>query len=86
MCAINSQNVVLDGSDTGVGKTYTAIAVCKQLNLRPFIICPKTMIFTWNRVCEYYGVRPRAVVNYETVKLGKQYVSIRDSYISFTKW
>ena len=74
VCALRRQKVVLDGSDTGTGKTYTAVAVCKQLRLRPFIVCPKTIMSTWYSVCRYFKVRPLAVVNYETVKRGKQYV------------
>nr|QBK88492.1 MAG: DEAD/SNF2-like helicase [Mimivirus LCMiAC01] len=71
--ALRYNQVILDGSDTGVGKTYTAIATCKQMRLKPFIICPKTIIRTWQLVCEYFKVYPLAIVNYETVKLGKQY-------------
>ena len=71
--ALRSYNTVLDGSDTGTGKTYTAVAVCKQMGLKPFIICPKTIITTWQQVCNHFGVRPLAIANYETVKNGKQY-------------
>ena len=71
--ALRSNRVVLDGSDTGTGKTYTSIAVCKQLNYRPFIICPKTIISTWRRVCELFEVEPIAISNYELIKTGKMY-------------
>lgn len=71
--ALRSNNVVLDGSDTGTGKTYCAIALCKQLNLRPFIICPKSVMSTWRNVSKYFGVNPLGIVNYETVKMGKYY-------------
>lgn len=71
--ALRSTKVVLDGSDTGTGKTYTSIAICKQLNLRPFIISPKTIMSKWHHVCKYYGVTPITIVNYETIKNGKYY-------------
>lgn len=73
MTAIRSYDVILDGSDTGTGKTYTALALCRQLRLRPFIICPKTIISVWKNVAKYYGVKPLGVVNYELIKNGKYY-------------
>ena len=71
--ALRSYNCVVDGSDTGTGKTYSSIAVCKQLELTPLIICPKIIISTWNNVCNYFGVKPLGVVNYEMIKTGKYY-------------
>jgi superfamily II DNA or RNA helicase len=73
MTAIKSYNVILDGSDTGTGKTYTALAMCKQLDLRPFIICPKTIISVWKQVAKYYNIKPLGIVNYELIKNGKYY-------------
>lgn len=71
--ASKSNNVILDGSDTGTGKTYTSIAFCKQLNIRPLIICPKVIMTTWKKVCDQFEVKPLDIVNYETIKLGKTY-------------
>ena len=65
--------VALDASDTGIGKTYTASAVCFETERKPIIICPKTLIFNWKYVLKMYGVNPHDVVNYETIKNGKTY-------------
>ena len=73
-CLKNNSGVI-DGSDTGTGKTYTTIASCKQLNYRPFIICPKSIMDTWKKVCKYFNVKPLGIVNYETIRLGKYYVN-----------
>lgn len=73
MTAIRSYDVILDGSDTGTGKTYTALALCKQLRLRPFIICPKTIISVWKNVAKYYDVKPLGIVNYELIKNCRYY-------------
>ena len=73
LLALKSQNVVLDGSDTGTGKTYTSIAICKQLGLKPFIICPKVIMAKWKNVCRIFKVKPLMTVNYETIKIGKDY-------------
>lgn len=73
MTAFRSNKIVVDGSDPGTGKTYTSIALCKQMNLRPFIICPKTIMSTWAYVCKLFQVNPLGIVNYETIKFGKYY-------------
>ena len=44
----------LDASDTGTGKTYTTIYLCKKLDLIPFIICPKSVVSTWLKVLYYF--------------------------------
>jgi len=69
--SLRTNKLVLNGSDTGTGKTYVTIAICKHLRLKPFIICPHIMISTWIRVCEYFEVEPLCIVNYESIKKGK---------------
>ena len=70
---INKNTTALDASDTGTGKTYCAIAVCKQLKLQPLIVCPKSVIRSWESVCKVFDVKPYSIVNYETLKNGKNY-------------
>lgn len=65
----------LDASDTGTGKTFTAIAACAQMKLKPIIICPKSVVSSWKKVCKIFNVKPFMVVNYETIKTGKYYVN-----------
>jgi hypothetical protein len=65
--------VVLNLSDTGVGKTYISGAICRELNLRPIIVCPKTLIYTWKTVMDSMGVEYYDIVNYETLRLGRCY-------------
>lgn len=67
--------ICLDTSDTGTGKTYTSMAIAKHYNFRPFIVSPKTIMGTWEYVASYFGVQPLAIVNYETLTLGKYYDS-----------
>lgn len=66
-------NCCLDASDTGTGKTYTAIGACAHLKLIPIIICPKSVISTWKNVCKYFDLKYFIVVNYELIKNGKIY-------------
>lgn len=71
--AINNNNIAIDTSDTGCGKTYCALAICKQLNLEPIIICPKSIISNWRRISYKFDVRPLFICNYETLRLCKYY-------------
>jgi superfamily II DNA or RNA helicase len=52
--SIKKYKRALDASDTGTGKTYTTIALCKMLKLKPFIICPKSVVSTWINVLNFY--------------------------------
>lgn len=74
---IKNNTTCLDASDTGTGKTYTAIAACFILKLHPIIICPKTVKSTWKNVCEYFNVKPEIIVNYEALKTGNTYDDLK---------
>lgn len=71
--------VVIDGSSTGTGKTYSTIAVCAHLGLQPYIICPKNVISVWHSVCKKFGVVPKTVVNYEMIRSCHELDSNNDS-------
>lgn len=71
--AININGISTDQSDAGTGKTKSAIAVCKELELKPFIIGPKSVISQWYRACCDFEIEPLGAVNYETIKNGKYY-------------
>lgn len=64
---------VLDGSDTGTGKTYATLACCNLLKLKPFIICPKSVISSWISVANTIGVEILGLSNYEKLKGSKYY-------------
>jgi len=68
LCAsLINNGIAIDGSDAGVGKTYHALAVCCELNLRPAVICTKTGIIAWKEVCNHFGITPLFIVNWESV-------------------
>lgn len=58
----------LDMSDPGTGKTYTAIAMARELYLTPAIVCPKTVIPAWESVLKYFGITPYFLTNWEGAK------------------
>ena len=71
--ALQKNNIAIDTSDTGCGKTYCALAICKQLNLKPIIICPKSIMSNWNKLASHFKIKPLFICNYETMKKGKYY-------------
>lgn len=72
---LQENRCIVDASDTGTGKTYCSIGLCKLMRMKPFIICPKSVINSWRDVarlfdCEIYGIS-----NYEKIKNGKHYTN-----------
>lgn len=57
----------LDGSDTGTGKTYSAIAVARELGVTPLVIAPKPTLPSWDRAGEFLG-HPGETINYEMIR------------------
>jgi superfamily II DNA or RNA helicase len=66
--AIHKFGSAIDASDAGTGKTYTALAVAREMNLSPAIICPKTQKEAWRRVCKYFGITPYFIESWEAAK------------------
>ena len=66
--ALINHGRAVDGSDTGLGKTYVALKVCEELHLRPIIICKLAGIANWKSACEYMRIKPLAIVNWEFAK------------------
>ena len=71
--AIKSNRIVFDSSQTGTGKTYTTVALCKQLGLIPFVICPKSIISKWVEVFKLFEQPFISVSNYEAIRNCKYY-------------
>ena len=68
--SIEDNGSALDGSDTGTGKTYSALAVCKELNLMPVIVCPKSVKQSWLNALKHFNITKFYVNNYEQYKNG----------------
>jgi len=89
--SIEKNNIAIDTSDTGCGKTYCALAVCKHLNLSPIIICPKSIISNWKNIAKIFDVKPVFACNYETLRRGKYYTDeelsnrVACPYLKFNK-
>lgn len=72
--AINQWGAAIDGSDCGVGKTYTACAAVRDMDMKMVVVCPKAVISAWKEVItNHFGMEDRLieVTNYEQLKIGK---------------
>lgn len=58
---------LLDASDTGVGKTYTTLAIARELGIAPLVVCPRTVKSAWHRVAAHLGGQCHTI-NYESLK------------------
>ena len=68
-------NAAIDGSDTGVGKTYVACAVARELGMKIVVICPKSVKESWRRVIvRHFKMKDKLVgiTNYEQLRIGKK--------------
>jgi len=59
-----------DLSEMGTGKTYSACAVIKECQLPVFIVCPKAVIKSWEKVLALFNITPIAIINYEKLSRG----------------
>lgn len=61
-----------NAGDTGTGKTPETCAACKELGLRPAVVCPKNLIPVWKKACRNWGLQePVFVLNYEVLRTGR---------------
>ena len=65
--------ICFDTSDTGTGKTYSAIATAKYMEMDVFIICPKTIICSWVNVVKKFNINCIGISNYELIIKEKYY-------------
>lgn len=74
---------ILDASDMGTGKTYVALFALRELGLRPAVVCPKSMIPSWQRAAEDVGVEPLFVENIERIKSSRTWLK---GAVRFPRW
>lgn len=85
---LNKNNVGLDSSDPGIGKTYIASYICRELGLEPIVICPKNVINSWSKVLKLFNVKYLTITNYELFTRGKHLfdgIKIVSPYVKFTQ-
>lgn len=67
---LQTHDSALDASETGVGKTYTAMAIAQALQLPCLAIVPKIAISGWRAVAEHFN-ESISVIGYELLRTGK---------------
>ena len=73
--SINHWGCAIDGSDVGVGKTYVACGVARELEMKILVVCPKAVMESWRRViCNHFKMKSSLVeiINYEQLRIGKK--------------
>lgn len=69
--SMNLYNRVLLGHSTGVGKTFCALGIARELGKRVAVICPKPITTDWHRAAKMMGVEVYEVCGWEWTKTGK---------------
>lgn len=64
---------VLDGSDAGLGKTWNALEVVKQLGWNFGVVCPSNVVTKWTNtaVDMPFQLEPEFVLSYDALRSGK---------------
>lgn len=65
--SLRLHGAAIDSGDTGTGKTYEIVAVARELNTKPLVVCPLAVTSAWHRVAAFLGGEVFAI-NYEALK------------------
>ena len=76
--ALRKRGIAISGDDPGCGKTYIACAAAKELGLGIFVITTKPGIPNFFEVAQTFENKILGIVNYESIKNGKHYISATD--------
>jgi superfamily II DNA or RNA helicase len=71
VASMNKYNRVLLGHSTGVGKTFCALGIARELGKRIAVVCPKPITTDWHRAAKMMGVEVHEICGWEWAKTGK---------------
>jgi superfamily II DNA or RNA helicase len=71
VASMNKYNRVLLGHSTGVGKTFCALGIARELGKRIAVVAPLAILTDWRRAAKMMGVETFEVTNWEWLKTGK---------------
>lgn len=71
MAVIGRHGAVIDGSDTGTGKTYANAVLCREMGYTPLVVCLKSARKKWAQVLYSLGVRFIGAAGWEESKGAK---------------
>src|SRR5579872_4391781 len=73
----NKHGRLLDGSDTGTGKSYSITALICELKLRALFLTPKSVITGIQNACKHFDIVPLGISNYESIQNCKYYARLK---------
>lgn len=64
---------VVDGSDAGMGKTWNALEVMRQLGWNFGVVCPSNVVTKWTNTAtdQPFALEPEFVLSYDAVRSGR---------------
>jgi len=71
VASMNKYNRVLLGHSTGVGKTFCALGIARELGKRIAVMAPKAVVTSWHRAAKMMNVEIYEAVGWEFCKTGK---------------
>jgi superfamily II DNA or RNA helicase len=86
--SIYTNGYAFDASPTGTGKTYSAAAVAKNLNIPIVVICPKPARKVWTDVLNIFGIKANVIINFEKLIRGNTpyYKFNKNEYVNAKYW
>lgn len=80
---LSTRRVAVDMSDTGLGKTYIALAVAQAIGASAIlVVCPKAVKPTWKRVAAHFGIEKKVhPETYDILRRGGTYWFEKTSYL-----
>lgn len=73
--SIKHWGAAVDGSELGVGKTYTALGVIRDLGVPFVVVCPKPVMNQWKKVIDNHFHMKKdmeGIINYELLIRGRK--------------
>lgn len=61
---LKRSHVALDSSDTGSGKTFTALMFAQKYNLAICVVCPNSVLEGWRGYCRTYNIEIVDILSY----------------------
>lgn len=69
IAGLQAHRFVLDGSETGLGKTYTACATAKNLGMNVGVVCPASVTTKWeDTLVDVFDIDPEFVLSYDKAR------------------
>ncbi|SPN79165.1 DEAD/SNF2 DNA/RNA helicase [Cedratvirus Zaza IHUMI] len=64
----HQSHVILDSSDRGRGKSFTALKMAQDFGLSLCVVCPVAVIDNWKKYIKEYGLEEVAVISYPSLR------------------